>query len=292
MSSCANTPLLDPITAPASYSSLSSSSSSSSSFSSVSSSQASSSAPASNPDDLVPLDDIPPLSLETLDTPDEKAQGLDLVAASVAEMRPRAAAALATHPLCLAGYSLTLAAALRLAGDTPGTALALACGLTAACLLAVRHVTRGYTALAEDVSWPWLRSPDTGEEDLVIGARYGSNAEVVGALVLRLEPNPTGRRRGRNSNANMRGGRGIIRAWTAKPQYRNQGVGRDLLQRAVRATRERCGRDAEVGFAQQHANSTMLLPSIFNGRFRRDEVRATRALGDAISQWEVSKKRR
>lgn len=287
MSSCANTPLLDPITAPATYTTISSSSS----FSSASS-QASSS-PASNPE-LVPLDDIPPLSLEALDTPDDKAQGLDLVADSVAQMQPRAAAALATHPLCLAGYSLGLAAAFKLGGDHPGTALAVVCGITAACVLAVRHLTSGYAGLAEGMSWPWLRTPD-GEEDIIIGARYdssgGSSDEMVGALVLRLEPNP-GKKRGRHNHGNLRGGRGIIRAWTTDAKHRGQGIGRDLLQKAVRTTKERCGKDAEIGFAQQHANSVMLLPSIFNARFRKDEVRATRALDDAIAQWEVSKRKR
>lgn len=286
MSSCANTPLLDPITAPATYTTLTSSSS----FSSASSQASNSPSLASNPE-LMPLDDIPPLSLDILDTPDERAQGLDLVVDSVAQMRPRAAAALATHPLCLAGYSLGLVAAFKLGGDHPGAALAITCGITAVCLLAVRRLTSGYAGLAEDMSWPWLRAPD-GEEDIIIGARYDSDSEMVGALVLRLEANPGKKRGGRHHHANLRGGRGIIRAWTTKPKYRGQGIGKDLLQKAVRITKERCGRDAEVGFAQQHANSVMLLPSIFNARFRKDEVRAARALDDAIAQWEVSKRKR
>ena len=56
--------------------------------------------------------------------------------------------------------------------------------------------------------------------------------------------------------------------------------------------KERCGKDAEIGFAQEHANSVMLLPSIFNSVFRRDEIRAAKALDYALEEWESSKRRK
>ena len=80
----------------------------------------------------------------------------------------------------------------------------------------------------------------------------------------------------------FRGGKGVIRAWTTRLRYRGKGIGRDLLDGAIRIVKDRCGKDAEVGFAQEHANSTMLLPAMFNGVFRRDEVRAAKALEKAL----------
>ena len=113
----------------------------------------------------------------------------------------------------------------------------------------------------------------------------------------------TKRHRARNSSTQLRRvgghgsgfytGKGVIRAWTIKDKYRNQGVGSDLLHEAVRVTRERCGKDAAVGFASQHANSaTMDLPELFCGHVRRAEQKAARALEDVLKGWEESKRRR
>ncbi len=57
-------------------------------------------------------------------------------------------------------------------------------------------------------------------------------------------------------------------------------------------TRERCGKDAEVGFAQEHANSNMVLPEFFNRGFRKREQRAAKALDDVIANWEGAKRKR
>ncbi|KAJ1333539.1 GNAT family N-acetyltransferase [Microdochium nivale] len=113
----------------------------------------------------------------------------------------------------------------------------------------------------------------------------------------------TKRHRARNSSTQLRRvggngsgfytGKGVIRAWTIKDTYRGQGVGADLLHEAVRLTRERCGRDAAVGFASRHAHSaTMDLPEIFCGHVRRAELKATRALEDILKGWEESRRRR
>jgi len=65
-----------------------------------------------------------------------------------------------------------------------------------------------------------------------------------------------------------------------------------MLHEAVRLTRERCGRDAEVGFAKEHANSRMVLPEMFNGSFRRAEMRAAKALENVLEQWEGNRRKR
>jgi hypothetical protein len=248
---------------------------------------------------LVSMDDIPPLYLEALESHDDKVAGLHLVADSVAQMSQQAARTLVSHPLCLAGLVAGLATAYRLAYRSHrdlGTAIILACGIVAVYLVTIRFFASGYLAQAEDMNYSWLGAPD-GAEDLVIGARF-DNA-LVGALVLRLKrpsppPGPAGRKRNhRGAGPGPRvAGQGVVRAWTTKLRYRGQGVGRDLLVEAVRITKERCGRDAEVGFAKEHANSVMVLPSVFNGPFQKSEQQATRMLHDVLSEWEATKKKR
>ncbi|KAF6820220.1 acetyltransferase [Colletotrichum sojae] len=262
--------------------------------------------PLANSETLDPLDDIPPLSLEVLSARDDKAEALHLVADSIAQQRQQASFSLVFHPVPLAGLALALGLVYRHSHTDLGTALTLLSGVVMTYLLAIRWVTSGYIPLAEQMSWSFIRpapeaSPD--EEDLVLAARFGS--EVIAALVLRLEPSSPspssssgsgasggghgGRRRNKLS---FRGGKGLIRAWTTKLRYRGKGVGTDLLHEAVRITRERCGKDAEVGFAMEHANSRMVLPEFFNGTFRRRERWAARTLGNVLAEREMYRKKR
>jgi len=279
MSSCANTPILDAIPshayqhphAPASPSPLS-----------------------TNPP-LTPIDDIPPLTLEPLHEDEDKRDGLHLVADSVAEMRQKANRNLVKHPICLAGLAASLTGIYQFSKGDPGLGIMLACGATMAYLLAIRLATNGYISLAEAMSWSWLLNHDTNVQDILLGARF--NGELVATLVLRLQPSysfpsTSSSRRKKSGSLTLKGGKGIIRAWTTKLKYRGQGIGRDLLAEAVRFTKEKCGKDAEVGFAKEHANSVMVLPETFNGGFRRDEVRAAKALETALADWEASRKKR
>lgn len=242
--------------------------------------------------------DIPPLSLEVLESRRDKVEGLRLVADSIAQMSQRASLSLVFHPICLAGLSAILAAIYRLgwiSSFDAGLSMTVSCGVFMTYLMSIRYMTNGYVSLAERLRWAWLLRADDGEEDTLLAARY--NDEIIGSLVLRLEPGPSthslaysGKRKNRSNS--LRGGKGVIRAWTTSLHYRGKGVGKDLLYEAVRVTKERCGRDAEVGFAQEHANSAMLLPEMFNAQFRRDEVRATKALNDVLADCELLRKRR
>lgn len=246
----------------------------------------------------MPLDDIPPLSLDTLDTQDDKTNGLRLVADSVSEMRQRASKAVIFHPLCLAGIVASWLVIYRFVyhpDRETSRALMLASGITMLYLAAIRLFTSPYDSLAEKIGdQDWLRANFGGEEDIILGAKLGD--DLIGAVVLRLEskraPVVSPRRKSRSRSASLRGGKGVIRAWTTKHNYRGEGVGKELLHEAVRLTRERCGKDAQVGFALQHANSTMLLPNMFNKAFRRDEVRAAKALEGAVAEWDVNKKKK
>lgn len=251
----------------------------------------------SSPSPLTPTDDIPPLSLEPLSAPADRADGLRLVADSVAQMEHRAVRVLLFHPLCLALVTAAWTLACRFAylsrGGSAALALVLSTAVTTAYLVAIRLATLGYVSLARAVDSSWL-GPES-HQVVMIGARR--RGHLVGAILLHLEPNrcpPTSspKRRGRNRSASLRGGKGVIRAWTTHTEHRGQGIGKHLLLAAVRMAKDRCGKDARVGFAKEHANSAVLLPRLFAAPFRRDEYRAARALEGAAAEWETTKKRK
>ncbi|OIW31981.1 hypothetical protein CONLIGDRAFT_652839 [Coniochaeta ligniaria NRRL 30616] len=247
----------------------------------------------SNNDDA----DIPPLSLDILTAKDDKISALKLVADSIAQQRQQASLNLVFHPLCLAILAALLAGAYQIAwvrrDRDLGTLLTLASGAVMSYLVAIRYAAGPYIQLAEQLQWSFLLSED-GEEDIVLGSKYGN--EVIGTLVLRLEPSGhhagggSGKKKSRS--AALKGGKGVIRAWTTRLRYRGKGLGGDLLREAVRITKERCGRDAEVGFAKEHANSHMVLPEMFNGPFRKTEMKAARALEAVLADWEGGRRKR
>ncbi|KAF2971569.1 hypothetical protein GQX73_g1947 [Xylaria multiplex] len=249
-------------------------------------------------------DDLPPLSTSILEAQSEKEDALRLIADSIAQQRQTSASYLIFHPFLLPPLVAALAGAYQYAWGYRrdiGTSLLMICGVIMTYLLGIRYFTGGYIQAAEELRWSWLSptsspNPPPSEQDLILGVRFGE--QLIGALVLRLEPSPSSahtsgssnRRRSRTSL--LRGGRGVIRAWTVKLKYRGQGVARDLLHEAVRLTRERCGRDAEVGFAAEHANSQMILPELFNTPFRRSERRAAKSLEKVLADWEGARRRR
>lgn len=160
-----------------------------------------------------------------------------------------------------------------------------AAGVTMACLILIRGITSGYINLAEEMNWNYAKSED-GEEDTIIGSRYGQ--ELIGACILRLERN--GSKKGKKNGKT--GGKGIVRAWTVRIRYRGSGVGTELLEESVRVTREKLGGSAEIGFAAEHANSKMVLPELFNGGFRKREAKAAMLLDSVVGSFEGGKKKR
>ncbi len=223
------------------------------------------------------------MTTTTLTTPEDKVAALKLVADSIAQQRQFAARAVIFHPLTLAAYVLLLALVTQFlytdSGDL-GILLTTAAGVTMACLVGVRGLTSGYLSLAEAFNWDFALNED-GEEDVILGSRYGD--ELIGALVLRLEPHAASSNGKRKSSKGRQGGNGVVRAWTVRNRYRRKGVGTELLEEAVRVSRERLGRDAAVGFAAGHANSKMVVPEIFNGGFRRRERMAGRLLESVVA---------
>jgi len=234
-----------------------------------------------------PLDEIPPLTTTTLTTEADKVAALKLVADSIAQQAQLAARAIIFHPLVIAGYVALLAMISQFmykSSSDIGIFLTTAAGVTMACLVAVRGLTRGYINTAEEMNWSFAQHD--GEDDTIIGSRFGE--DIIGATILRLERNGNG---GGRKKAKT-GGKGIVRAWTTKMRYRGTGVGTEMLEEAVRITREKLGNSAEIGFAAEHANSKIVLPELFNGGFRKREVKAAKALEKVLESMDTSSRKK
>ncbi|KAK8118610.1 uncharacterized protein PG998_003236 [Apiospora kogelbergensis] len=212
-------------------------------------------------------DDLPPLEIGVLQDEADQVDALNLVADSIAQQRQLASFHAVFHPYPLAALAAALALAFQYswrARRDVGLALMLHSAVLMTYLLAIRYFTGRYIAVAEALNWDWMVAPDTGDQDVVVGVRYGKT--LIGALL------------------RAPGGKGVIRAWTVMLRYRGKGVGSDLLHEAVKVTREKCGKEATVGFAKEHANSTMVMPGVFNGHFRKNEQRAAKALDKVLGE--------
>jgi hypothetical protein len=238
-----------------------------------------------------PLAGIPPLVTKQLTKEDDKIAALKLIADSIAQQRQHASRAVIFHPYTIAGYILLLALVSQFIYKTRsdiGIVATTSAGITMACLIAIRGLTGGYLSLAEEFNWKFATNED-GEEDIIIGSRYGE--EIMGSLILRLERNGNGSGKKKTKSAKT-GGKGVVRAWTVRMRYRGKGVGTELLEEAVRITREKLGNSAEIGFAAEHANSKMILPETFNASFRKREARAAKALENVVESLDTGSKKK
>ncbi|KAK4677986.1 hypothetical protein QC764_303520 [Podospora pseudoanserina] len=262
-------------------------------------------------------DEIPPLTLEVLTSKPDKTAALKLIADSIAQQRQTASSHIITHPLPLSSLIAALAITYHffLSSSDLGTKLMILSSLVTTYLLTVRYLTSPFIRLAESITPSFLGSDSPEDQDTVIACRYGG--EIIGVTVLQIS-RPAGqsdpnfkRHKQRGSLSSFKGGKGVIRAWTVKSRYRGKGVGGDMLREAVRLTKERCGRDGEVGFARGHANAglipvggrgednrqgereeEMVLPEWLNrGWLRRSERKAAQALERVVSEFGNGKRR-
>lgn len=236
-----------------------------------------------------PLDGVPTLVTTTLTAEEDKVAALKLVADSIAQQRQYASRLLIFHPVIIAVYIGILAVInqyLWKSRGELGVVLTTTAGITMAGLVAVRSYTAPYIHTAEAFNWNF--ATHEGEEDIIIGSRYGD--EIIGATILRLER--SGGTGGKRKKGFKTGGEALIRAWAVRIRYRGKGVGTELLEEAIRVSREKLGNSAKIGFAAEHANSTMVLPEFFNGGFRRKEARAAKALDKTLHSVDGSKKKR
>ncbi|MCJ1391806.1 hypothetical protein MMC18_004673 [Xylographa bjoerkii] len=230
-------------------------------------SSTSSESPSSTPSTTpltTPTDALPPLTTVPATTAPHKHAALRLLADALAQRRQLAAAlvirsapfaALAALALGILFQTMyTGRASLPLIGTTfAGVAMAL--------LVAVRWLAGGYLALAERVGWDWL-----GEDEVWV-TLWGTEEEVVGAVVVRTEREGKRRRRG------------VVRGWTVRLRERGRGVGRGLLEVVARVGRERAWEG--VGVEEGGLYDERVLPRMFHAEFERSAARG-RALLEEV----------
>jgi GNAT superfamily N-acetyltransferase len=188
-----------------------------------------------------PANELPQLSTYTAESEDDRIDGLNLIADSVAQQRQVASKMMIFHPINLAVLGVVMAVVaqyMRKHGD-PFVFATTAGGITMSFLILIRWLTGGYIGFAEDIGTEWLG------EDRVIVAKWGN--DVIGALVLGWADGDAAKKRGRR-----RRGKAIVRGWTVKLKYRSKGVGEGLLEEAVRIAGEK-GADG-ILFAGDHAS--------------------------------------
>ena len=150
-----------------------------------------------------------------------------------------------------------------------------------ALLLIVRWSCDGYVAAAEAVAaqdLAWFDQQKGDGEVVVLGTRYGE--ELIGTLVMRVPSKDA-----KSKSAFFEGIPKVeIVAWTVGLRFRHKGIGRGLLEEAVKLARERCGKDVKITFAKEHVNSKIVLMGPFQGSFKRREEKARRMLEDVARE--------
>ncbi|PLB44799.1 hypothetical protein P170DRAFT_366188 [Aspergillus steynii IBT 23096] len=243
---------------------------------------------------MTPPKEPRPLTSTVAETETDKIASLRLIADSIAQQHQTAAKAIILHPFWLATIAvcltLTYRVLLRNQSDWPAVVLTWA-GCVMAGLVAVRYLTASYLEHAERTgTWKWLyegsghragaRRVD-GVCDHILITKLGD--EVIGVLILRpvytsagIEPHIRGARhfvRGQEMCFPV----GVIRAWTVQRRYRGEGVGRELLQRAVGLCRAQ-GWGGPI-FSQKHANAAQ---GVARWAFEGGESRARTLLAKMI----------
>ena len=240
-----------------------------------------------------PLADVPHLSTKLATTEDDKVEALKLVADSVAEQRQQASRAILFHPgiiaLVVLALGLIYSNFYKGALSDWGIVGTTSAGVIMSMLIGVRYATGGYIEAAEAVgTWKWLdkgrnNTFSVGDEDEIVLSRFGDIP--IGAVVMRGVRHDTSsstsgsgspRKRRQNSSGKNAPVRGEIRGWAVRYRYRRKGVGTELLEEAVKICQEKGWQGPE--FATDHANSTRILPSTFNGTFGRAERKAKEML--------------
>ncbi|KAK0311442.1 hypothetical protein LTR01_003438 [Friedmanniomyces endolithicus] len=216
-----------------------------------------------------PLADVPELTTYLATTDDDKIAALKLVADSIAQMRQNANNTLVWHPLNLAVGVALLALVARYTHEArqDKTVTALTCaGIIMIFLAGFRYLTQGYLFAAEAINWEWL-----GDADVIV-TKFGE--EVIGTVVVQWV---SGEARGKRKKA----WRGEVIGWTVRLRYRKKGVGGALLEEAVREARKK-GPETTIEFAEEHANSKRVLPSLYNSAFDKRDRRGRELLADLV----------
>ncbi|KAK5165194.1 uncharacterized protein LTR77_009292 [Saxophila tyrrhenica] len=215
-----------------------------------------------------PLANVPELHTYLTADPAERTAALKLVADSIAQMRQTANNSLIFHPLNLALFVGVLAVIIRYminAGHEPFIVGTTCTGLLCIELVLIRFLTQDYLLAAEEINWAWL-----GDADMIV-TKFGD--EVIGTVVVEWV---SGEARGKRKKA----WKGEIKAWTVRLRYRRKGVGRALLEEAVKESRKKGAEGIE--FQEGHANSKRVLPVFYSGKFDKGDRKAREKLQDLL----------
>lgn len=228
-------------------------------------------------------EDTRQLTFELLTRHNDKCDGLKLIADSVAQQRQVSSSALIFHPISLSALVAVISFIhmnVEYIRADYSSMLVTYSGILLSYLVAVRYITSSYIRIAEETDWPnWLKN-ESGGDDVMLGARFGS--EIIAAVVLCL-PNKTA------SSKTSDASKATIRAWTTKQKYRRHGLGGDMLRAAVKKTKESLGTEGVVEFADDNVHSNLLrLPAPFNSVTVRRQAKARDALSTVVRDWETA----
>lgn len=226
------------------------------------------------------LKDLPPLTTKPLSSEEDLKEALHLITDSLAQQRQVASKSIIVSPAFLSTWVGILAWLFHLNYRSPsdlGIIATTGSGITMALLLVVKYMCEGYVRHAESVAGEgllWFANQKKSESDdiLVLGTKYGD--ELIGTLVLRLPPAPA---KGEDEEEPPKV---EIVAWTVKLKFRHKGIGRGLLESAIKTASEHYKTSFKFGFAREHVHSKRVLIGAFNGMFNRREKLAAKMLKD------------
>lgn len=188
------------------------------------------------------MEEIPQLNIARA-APEDLVPALKLISNTVAQQRQVLNYRIITHPyFLLPSFTIVgIITAINLRNkqdyfyEVPTLAILLA-GVLIALFSCVSRYTSDYLNEAEKIgSEEGLQKYLEGPDREVIVARWGG--VVIGVVALRF-PSVE---------------KAEIWAWSVQIRYRDTGLGRDLLEKAVKVARRRNGADCEIGFAKDHA---------------------------------------
>lgn len=231
-------------------------------------------------------DGIPILSTFLADDDDSRAEGLHIIADSIAQQRNIASRSVIFHPATFGVYAVVVALLRQFFYDSATTdwirVTMTLLGVVMAMLGAIRLMCGPYIFEAERVgTWKWLDQGRSAEEEEKTGLRVlGTQDDIlltkfgdefIGAIIYRgVQPitnpgSPNGSKKSRRTPSSSKSTRMVIRGWSVKQKYRRKEVGSALLEDAIKSAREKGWTTDGIEFAEDHANHKRVLPAIFNG---------------------------
>jgi ribosomal protein S18 acetylase RimI-like enzyme len=215
-----------------------------------------------------PLADVPELNTYMTTNDDDKVAALKLVADSVAQMRNVANNSLIFHPLNLAILVAIISFVIRyMVGKRhqPFTVGTTCTGILMISLVTIRYITQDHLWAAEKINREWLANAD------VIVTKFGD--EVIGTVMIDWVSGESRQRR-------KKAWRGEIVGWTVRLKYRRKGVGKALLEEAMKESRKKGAETIE--FADEHASKLAI--DVMSERMLTSDSRF-KARPASILQW-------